>query len=161
MKLFGGESKKFRVVPRSATDTTLLDPKIADALRKAGKDPSKFTVVPFEPGEAESPLQGLFSSGSRVEHTFFFSTLNSALSAIERLVEEETAARITKDKDGWLVAFLRPSPWRWRRAVRGSSKWISAIAKRCGRTWPAQMSSSIRLRPGGRAARRIRANASA
>ena len=108
MKRFGGESKKFRVVPRSATDTTLLDPKIADALRKAGKDPSKFTVVPFEPGEAESPLQGLFSSGSRVEHTFFFSTLNSALSAIERLVEEETAARITKDKDGWLVAFDSP-----------------------------------------------------
>ncbi len=108
MKLFGGEPKKFRVVPRSATDTTPLDPKIAEALRKAGKDPSKFTVVPFEQGEAESPLQGLFSSGSRVEHTFYFSTLNSALSAIERLVDDETAARITRDKVGWLVAFDAP-----------------------------------------------------
>ena len=108
MKLFGGESKKFRVIPRAATDTTVLDPKIAEALRKAGKDPSKFTVVPFEQGEAESSLQGLFSSGSRIEHTFFFSTLNSALSAIERLVDEDTAARITKDKIGWLVAFDAP-----------------------------------------------------
>ena len=108
MKLFGGESKKFRVVPRLATDTTLLDPKIAEALRKAGKDPSQFTVVPFEEGEADAPLQGLFSSGNRIEHTFFFATLNSALSAIERLVDEETAARITKDKLGWLVAFDAP-----------------------------------------------------
>ena len=108
MKLFGGESKKFRVVPRSATDTTPLDPAIAEALGKAGKDPSRFTVAPFEQGEAESPLQGLFSSGSRVEHTFFFSTLNSALSAIERAVDEATAARITKDKGGWLVSFDAP-----------------------------------------------------
>lgn len=107
MKPFGGESKKFRVVPRSATDTTPLDPKIAEALRKAGRDPSKFTVVPFEEREAES-FQGLFSSGSRVEHTFVFSTLNGALSAIERLVDNETAARITKDKAGWLVVFDAP-----------------------------------------------------
>ena len=105
MKLFGGESRKFRVVPRSVTDTTPLDPKIAEALRKAGKDPSKFTVAPYEQGEADPPIQGLFSSGTRVEHSFVFSTLNGALSAIERMVDEDTAARITKDKDGWLVVF--------------------------------------------------------
>jgi hypothetical protein len=87
VKLFGGESKKFRVVPRSATDTTPLDPAIAEALRKAGKDPSRFTVAPFEQGEAESPRR---------------------LSMIERLVDEAAAARITKDKDGWLVSFDAP-----------------------------------------------------
>jgi signal recognition particle subunit SEC65 len=66
VKLFGGESKRFRVVPRSATDTTPLDPKIADALREAGKDPSKFTVEPFEQGEAESPRR--LSAIERLAH---------------------------------------------------------------------------------------------
>ena len=138
MKLFGGESKKFRVIPRAATDTTVLDPKIAEALRKAGKDPSKFTVVPFEQGEAESSLQGLFSSGSRVEHTFFFSTLNSALSAIERLVDEETAARITKDKAGWLVA-RKPSEWPRTTQVDPNLPLFKNLIKGCRVTGPNQV----------------------
>jgi len=98
-------NRKMRVVPRAPGDTTPLDPAVAQALRKAGMDPEKFAVAPYEAGETEAAIDGLFSAGSRVEHTFLFPTVNSALSAIERLVDDRIAARITKDQDRWLVVF--------------------------------------------------------
>jgi hypothetical protein len=107
VNLFGGgkQSRKMRLVPRAPGDTTPLDPALAEAVRKAGMDPTKFTAAPYEQGEGEPPVEGLFKSGSRVEHTFLFATVDSALTAIERLVDGDTAARITKEPDGWLVVF--------------------------------------------------------
>ena len=107
MSLFGGskQTRKMRLVPRAPGDTTPLDPTVAEAIRRSGMDPTKFTIAPYEQGEAEPPVEGLFKSGSRVEHTFLFATVDSALSAIERLVDGDTAARITKDASGWLVVF--------------------------------------------------------
>jgi hypothetical protein len=102
-------STKYRLVPRAPGDTTPLDPIIAEALRKAGKDPARFTVVPYEPGEAVAPLAALFTPGVRVEHAFSFDTLNGALSAIERIVDENMAARIGKQGPKWLVVFDGPA----------------------------------------------------
>jgi hypothetical protein len=119
VKLFGdGATKKYRLVPRPPGDTSVLDPKVAEALRKAGMDPSKYIVAPYEKGEAEPPVEGLFTPGSRVEHTFLFPTMNAALAAIERLVDEETAARITKEPNGWLVVFDEPA----RAGVPGAAQ---------------------------------------
>jgi hypothetical protein len=103
------DSTKYRLVPRAPGDTTPLDPVIAEALRKAGKDPSRFTVVPYEPGEAVAPFAALFPPGARVEHAFAFATLNGALSAIERIVDDEMAARIGKQGAKWLVVFDGPA----------------------------------------------------
>ena len=102
-------STKYRLVPRAPGDTTPLDPVIAEALRKAGKDPARFTVVPYEPGEAVAPVAELFTPGVRVEHSFSFGTLNGALSAIERIVDEGMAARIAKQGANWLVVFDGPA----------------------------------------------------
>ena len=96
---------KYRLVPRAPGDTTPLDPKIAEAIRKAGMDPARFTVAPFEPGEADQSISALFTPGSRLEHTFSFATLNGALSAVERIVDEDLAARISKQETRWLVVF--------------------------------------------------------
>jgi hypothetical protein len=98
-------SKKYRLVPRAAGDTTPVDPKVADAIRKAGMDPAKFTVEPFEAGEADLPVAALFTPGSRLEHTFGFDTLDGALSAIERVVDDEYSARIGKHGAKWVVVF--------------------------------------------------------
>jgi hypothetical protein len=100
---------KYLLVPRAPGDTTPLDPVIAEALRKAGKDPARFTVVPYEPGEAVAPFAALFPPGARVEHAFAFETLNGALSAIERIVDDEMAARIGKQGAKWLVVFDGPA----------------------------------------------------
>ena len=98
-------SKKYRVVPRAPGDTAPLDPKFAEAIRKAGMDPARFTLAPFEAGEADVPVAALFTPGTRLEHTFAFDTLNGALSAIERIVDDERAARISKQDAKWLVVF--------------------------------------------------------
>jgi len=98
-------STKYRLVPRAPGDTAPLDPKIAEAVRKAGLDPARFTVAPFEPGEADPSISALFTPGSRLEHTFSFATLNGALSAVERIVDEDLAARISKQDAKWLVVF--------------------------------------------------------
>lgn len=97
------------MVPRASGDTTPLDPKIADAIRKAGKDPARFTVVPYEAGEAVASFAALFTPGDRVEHAFSFDTLNGALSAIERIVDDKMAARIGKQGAKWLVLFDGPA----------------------------------------------------
>jgi hypothetical protein len=108
LKFFGGAKKirqKYRVVPRASGDTSPLDPRIAESFRKAGIDPDRFTFRPFEPGEAVLPIADLFTPGGRVEHTFSFATLNGALSAVERIVDEDLAARISKQGARWLVVF--------------------------------------------------------
>ena len=96
-------------MPRAPGDTTPVDPKIADAMRKAGMDPEKFTLAPFEPGEAAPSIAAMFPSGSRLEHTFAFDTLNGALSAIERIVDDDVAARISRQGAKWLVVFDAPA----------------------------------------------------
>jgi hypothetical protein len=48
-------SKKYRIVPRAPGDTAPLDPKIAEAIRKAGMDPARFTLAPFEGTEPAVP----------------------------------------------------------------------------------------------------------
>ena len=102
-------STKYRLVPRAPGDTRPLDPKIAEAIRKAGMDPARFTVAPFEPGEADPSISALFTPGSRLEHTFAFATLNGALSAVERIVDEDLAARISKQDAKRLVVFDGPA----------------------------------------------------
>ena len=101
--------RKYRLVPRAPGDTSPVDPKIADAMRKAGMDPAKFTVAPFEAGEAAPQVAAMFPSGTRLEHTFAFETLNGALSAIERIVDDDVAARISRQGAKWLVVFDAPA----------------------------------------------------
>ena len=109
MSLFGAKkANKYRLVPRAPGDTTPLDPTIVDALRKAGMDPARFTVVPLEAGEADGLASPLFRTGARVEHAFAFETVNGALSAIERLIDDELGARIAKQDSKWVVVFDAP-----------------------------------------------------
>jgi hypothetical protein len=72
-------------------------------------DPEKFTLAPFEPGEAAPSITAMFPSGTRLEHTFAFDTLNAALSAIERIVDDDLAARISRQGPKWLVVFDAPA----------------------------------------------------
>jgi len=102
-----GGTRKLRVVPRVAGDTTPLDPAIAEALRKAGLDPLKYTTTPLE-GAGAANVPGLPQAGSRVAHSFRFATLNGALAAIERLVDRDVGARIDKEAEEWLVTFDAP-----------------------------------------------------
>jgi hypothetical protein len=102
-------SHKYRLVPRAPGDTTPIEPKVAEAMRKAGMDPEKFTVAPFEAGESAPAIAAMFPSGTRLEHTFSFNTLNAALSAIERIVDEDVAARISRQGAKWLVVFDAPA----------------------------------------------------
>ena len=108
MNLFGGKTNKYRLVPRAAGDTTPLDPTIVDALRKAGMDPARFTVVPLEAGEANAIASPLFGTGARVEHAFAFETVNGALGAIERLIDDGIGARISRQNSKWVVVFDVP-----------------------------------------------------
>ena len=101
----GGKTTKYRLVPRAPGDATPLQPAVVEALRKAGKDPSQYALAPYEEGETSTPLAGLLKDGARVEHAFLFGTINGALSAIEKLVDDTTPARITKTAEGWLVVF--------------------------------------------------------
>ena len=96
-------------MPRAPGDTTPIDPKIAEAMRKAGKDPDKFTLAPLESGESAPAISAMFPSGARLEHTFSFATLNGALSAIERIVDDDVAARISRQGAKWTVVFDAPA----------------------------------------------------
>ena len=108
MNLFGGKTNKYRLVPRAPGDTAPLDPTIAEALRKAGTDPARFTLAPLEPGEANALASPLFRTGARVEHAFAFETVNGALSAIERLIDDDLGARINRQESKWVVVFDAP-----------------------------------------------------
>ena len=105
MNLFGGKKNKYRLLPRPPGDAAPLDPTIADALRKAGMDPERFTVAPLEAGEADPLAAPLFRTGARVEHAFAFETVNGALGAIERVIDDEIGARISKQDAKWVVVF--------------------------------------------------------
>ena len=109
MSFLGGKTSKYRLVPRAPGDATQIDPKIAEAMRKAGMDPDRFTLAPLEAGETSAPTAGLVTPGARVEHTFSFGTLNGALSAIERVVDETISARISRKDTTWLVVFDGPA----------------------------------------------------
>ena len=113
MSFFGGPKKyrqKYRVVPRPPGDTSPPpDPVVAEAMRNNGMDPSKFKLEPFEGGEAAPPIAAMFPSGARLEHTFAFETLNGALSAIERIVDDDVAARISRQGAKWVVVFDGPA----------------------------------------------------
>jgi hypothetical protein len=99
------KKKSFRVVPRTPGDTTPLEPAVADALRQAGMDPARFTMVPYEEGETDEASRELAEPGNHLQHTFLFSSMNSAFRAIERLVDGGTSARISKQDPGWLLVF--------------------------------------------------------
>lgn len=99
-----------RLVPRAPGDTTPIDPDVAEVLRKAGMDPARFTVAPFEAGQDETEFAAMFPEGARLEHKFAFDTLNGALSAIERIVGDDVAAHINRQGGTkWLVVFDEPS----------------------------------------------------
>jgi hypothetical protein len=57
-------STKYRLVPRAPGDTAPLDPKVAEAISKAGMDPAKFTLAPFEAGEASVTVNHADQPGS-------------------------------------------------------------------------------------------------
>jgi hypothetical protein len=97
---------KLRVFPRPPGDTTPLDPAVAGALRKAGMDPTKFTTVP---DDSADPLAGVPKTGARLLHSFRFLQLGDGLTALERLLDAQTEARISKLSDGWLVVFDTPA----------------------------------------------------
>ena len=105
----GDKTKKIRLLPRAPGDTTPLDPNVAEAIRKAGMDPSKFTAAPYEEGETDAAVAALGKPGAHLEHTFLFPSLNGAFSAMEKLLDEDIGARIGKAQDGWLVSFDGPA----------------------------------------------------
>ena len=94
-------------------------------MRKAGKDPAQFTLAPLEPGESAPSISAMFPSGTRLEHTFSFATLNGALSAIERIVDDDVAARISRQGPKWTVVFDAPAD-----AGRGAADAHKIIASR-------------------------------
>ena len=102
-------SKRYRLVPRAPGDTTPIEPNVAEAIRKAGMDPARFTLAPLEAGESAPAIAAMFPSATRLEHTFSFNTLNGALSAIERTVDEDVAARISRHVAKWIVVFDAPA----------------------------------------------------
>ncbi|MDP9320506.1 MAG: hypothetical protein M3P16_05360 [Chloroflexota bacterium] len=93
-------------MPRQAGDTTPLDPRIADALRKAGMDPQMFTLAPDD-GTAAPDDIGMPPAGQRILHSFLFADLRTALDVIERSIDDDGPVRIVKEPQGWLVVFDR------------------------------------------------------
>ena len=91
---------KFKLVPRKEGDPPLSDV-MADAVRKAGFDPAKFTIAP-ESGEADV-ASALPRAGQRVRHDFRFRTVNGALAAIERVLDDELVAQVAKRGDAFVL----------------------------------------------------------
>ena len=106
MPLFGKTApaamQKLKVVPRQPGDTRPLEPMIADALRKAGMDPDKFTLAPTTAGSG-SALRGMPPAGSSLQHTFLFTDRSDALRCVEAFADRGRPVTITKDQDGWWV----------------------------------------------------------
>ena len=98
----GPEAAKLRIVPRSPGDTTPLSPAIAEALRKAGIDPDKFTVAPGDPIGAA--MGGVLAAGSSLEHRFAFTDRADALRCVEAYADRGRPVTITKDEHGWTVS---------------------------------------------------------
>jgi len=98
----GGITQKRRVVPRPPGDTTPLPPGIAEALRKAGMDPDKFTLAPGDGGATPAHL-GLPPAGGSLEHTFLFTDRADALHCVDAFSDRGRPVTIAKDADGWWV----------------------------------------------------------
>ena len=112
MKLFGSggqKERRYKLVARAPGDTTPLDPAIAEAVRKMGMDPAKFTASPYEEGETDAAMASFGPPGTHVEHTFLFPSLNGAFAAMEKLLDATVSARIRQDASAWLVTFDVPS----------------------------------------------------
>jgi hypothetical protein len=69
------EAARFRIVPRSPGDATLLSPAIAEALRRAG-----------------------------IEHRFAFTDRADALRCVDAFADRGRPVTITKDDQGWTVS---------------------------------------------------------
>ena len=90
-----------KLVPRQPGDSSPpLPAAVAEALRKAGQDPAKFTVAPGESADVAAHL-GLPPAGKAVEHTFLFTDRASALGCVETFAERGGLVTISKDAQGW------------------------------------------------------------
>jgi hypothetical protein len=92
-----------KVVPRQPGDTSpALPPVVADALRKAGKDPAMFVLAPGADG-ALAPGIGLPPAGRSLEHRFLFTDRGDALRTVEAIADRGRPVTIVKDEQGWWV----------------------------------------------------------
>ena len=92
-----------KVVPRQPGDPSpALPPIVAEALRKAGKDPAKFVLAPGEDGALAAGI-GLPPAGRSLEHRFLFTDRADALTAIETFADRGRPVTIVKDEQGWWV----------------------------------------------------------
>ena len=96
---------KFKLRPRGPGDPA-IPAELEPQLRAAGIDPAKMTLVPTEGGASVgAALTALPATGTRLRHAFAFATLNAALAAIERVLDDDVVATIAKESAAWLVAF--------------------------------------------------------
>ena len=94
-----------KVVPRQPGDTSpALPPIVAEALRKAGKDPAKFVLAPGEDGGPLSGGVGLPPSGRSLEHRFLFTDRADALRTVDTFADRGRPVTITRDAQGWWLA---------------------------------------------------------
>ena len=87
---------QLKIVPRKEGDAPLA-PAIADAIRKSGMDPGKWTVAPG----SDVVSSALPRAGARVRHNFGFATLNGAFAAIERVLDDDIVASVSKTAEGY------------------------------------------------------------
>ena len=92
----------FTLVPRPPGDTTPLDPVLADVLRKAGKDPSKFMLAPGS-GDPSAALRDLPPEGVSLDHTFLFTDRSDALRCVDAFADRGRPVVISRDEQGWWV----------------------------------------------------------
>jgi len=99
--------QEYKLVPRPAGDTTPLDPMIAAALRKAGKDPAKFTLAPGS-GDPSAALRDIAPTGVSLDHTFLFSDRSDALRCVDAFADRGRPVVISRDDQGWWVKINTP-----------------------------------------------------
>jgi hypothetical protein len=107
MPLFGKSDpprQQFKLVPRPPGDTSPLelDPLVADALRKAGKDPAKFMLAPGT-GDPSAALRDLPPTGTSLDHTFLFTDRSDALRCVDAFADRGRPVVISRDEQGWWV----------------------------------------------------------
>jgi hypothetical protein len=92
-----------KVVPRRPGDSSPPLPQIvADALRKAGKDPAQFVVAPGEDGSLTAGI-GLPPAGRSLEHRFLFTDRGAALRTVDLFADRGRLVAIVRDEQGWWV----------------------------------------------------------
>ncbi len=96
--------QRFQLVPRKEGDPPIPE-EIEKALRAQGIDTARFTIAPVPGGDLGAILAAMPGSGQRLRHTFRFTTLDAAFSAIERLIGNDMPVTITKAGDAWLIVF--------------------------------------------------------